>query len=839
MFARLVRLQVERPWIPLGTALILTAVSLGFASRLRLYTGLESLLPESKPSVIELNRVTKLTTGISTVFVALQGGPETPVAALREAADALVPKLEAVGKPDVIRASTGIHDAVSFLSPRAGLFLSKERLERLRDQVRTHYAKAVTTASGLSLELEDPSPEDASNTFDVAALKRELIGDRFDPNRYPDGYYQAPDGKTLFILIRSGIPNGQFEQGAAALAKIRKAVSDVNLAQYDPHISVDYAGDLTEGVAEFQAINRNLVEVGALGFLLVSAAVLAYFMRLRTLALLMITIGVGDAWTFGFTELAVGRLNAATGFLFTIVTGNGINFAIIYMARYLELRRTGTSIPGAITQSSKTTWLPTLAAGFATGASYGSLAITSFRGFHDFGLIGGMGMVLCWLATFFVLPPLMVVFERIRPLPVAGAASVGAGLVARIRTNGINFAAPFVRLVSRYPKALTVIGASLTLLCTAAAVRWVVRDPMEYDLTAIRTDPRDRAAQIKLDKLGNEVTGHVGTTGMAIVTERPEQVAPLTKILVARRDAAASDKKPFEALHTALDYVPEDQREKVPILLEIGKWVRKARARHAVSDRDWNDVKRLLPPATLKPFGVSDLPASLSAPFTEASGLIGRIVYITPTLPNSNVDNAHYLFRWANAFRSTTLPDGSTVLGSGRAVIYADMWQAVVDDIPKAVVLAFLATLAVVLIMLRRRRATLLVAAVVIQGSALTAGALGFLGIKLNFINFIALPVTFGIAVDYSVNIVERYLHEGPGHILTALRRTGGAVVLCSLTTTLGYIALLQSNNLMIRSMGVAAFIGEVACLLAAMLFVPSVLRLLDRRTAKTTPPAS
>jgi hypothetical protein len=68
--------------------------------------------------------------------------------------------------------------------------------------------------------------------------------------------------------------------------------------------------------------------------------------------------------------------------------------------------------------------------------------------------------------------------------------------------------------------------------------------------------------------------------------------------------------------------------------------------------------------------------------------------------------------------------------------------------------------------------------------------------VKLQFLNFIALPITFGIGVDYAVNIVHRYVHEGAGGAITAVRETGGAVILCSLTTTLGYLALVRSMQL-------------------------------------------
>ena len=58
--------------------------------------------------------------------------------------------------------------------------------------------------------------------------------------------------------------------------------------------------------------------------------------------------------------------------------------------------------------------------------------------------------------------------------------------------------------------------------------------------------------------------------------------------------------------------------------------------------------------------------------------------------------------------------------------------------------------------------------------------------------------------------------------MITAVRQTGGAVILCSLTTTLGYLALVSSVNYAVRSLGIAAVLGEVCCLLAAVLVLPA-----------------
>jgi predicted RND superfamily exporter protein len=69
---------------------------------------------------------------------------------------------------------------------------------------------------------------------------------------------------------------------------------------------------------------------------------------------------------------------------------------------------------------------------------------------------------------------------------------------------------------------------------------------------------------------------------------------------------------------------------------------------------------------------------------------------------------------------------------------------------------------------------------------------------------------------------MQRYHADGSYDILHALKTTGGAVVLCSLTTMLGYFALVGSHNQGIRSLGEVAVMGEVSCLAAAVLVLPA-----------------
>lgn len=175
------------------------------------------------------------------------------------------------------------------------------------------------------------------------------------------------------------------------------------------------------------------------------------------------------------------------------------------------------------------------------------------------------------------------------------------------------------------------------------------------------------------------------------------------------------------------------------------------------------------------------------------------------------------------------------------------MISAVLHDMPIASLLSFVMTAAVVLLTVRNRKDGALILGGLLLGVIWLAGLFVGLGLKLNFLNFMALPITFGIGVDYAVNYVQRYRQNPDLCPTLALRAGGGAVVLCSLTTSLGYIALLGSKNQAVHSLGLLAVFGEATCLLAALLVVPSLLvlwksarhKLVSARSGGVAPPSS
>jgi predicted RND superfamily exporter protein len=827
---RLSDLQIRRPWIPLLLVAAVTVVFGYFVSKLELRTRYDQLLPDNTPTVIELRRVEARTASAQTAMILLES-PTPARAALRAMGDELVPRLVALGPEIVSSAEDGTQQARAFLLPRSGLFLDKAELDHLHDDVFARWDYEVAKEQDQLLDDNGPpvTVDDIERRFKKKGDDSNSGGGKAADADDHSGYYERKDGTALVVVVRSPIPGGDLPRTGPALRRIESVVEEVRRSNpsFAP-LRASYAGDMPTGFIDYRSIRDDLLSVGASGIGLVLAAVLLYFMRIRALFVMGVTIAVALVWTFGITQLVIGYLNVATGFLASIVAGNGINVGILYQSRYFEERRQGVPIVEALRSSVHSTWRPTVIAALASAASYAGLLVTDFSAFRQFGFIAASGMVLCWVVKTLMVPPLLLLSEQWRPLD----AEKKTGVVASMRRFGLGYGRVFAWIVPKGPRAIVALGLAVVIVGTAAGILYVKHDPMEYDLAAYENDPyEDRELHHAWDGVIDILGG--GHEGMVVLAETPEDAHALEKKLQADYDAAPDGAKPFVAVHSLWDMVPDEQAAKVPELLEVGERLQRAHDKSYLSESDWARIKDYVPPQDLQAFGLADLPESIARPFSEKDGTRGRLVVIEPFPARSN--DLHYLLKYADAFRETHLPNGKIVRGSGRAVVFADILKAVVHDIPRAVSLSLALTLITVFIAFRRggRHAASVLLALLV-GIGVEAAFLYIAHVRINFLNFAALPITFGIGADYAVNVVLRYRADGSRDILGALRTTGGAVVLCSLTTMLSYAALVSSHNRGIRSLGTIAVVGEVGCLLAAVTFVPALWLLIERRRRGT-----
>ena len=287
----------------------------------------------------------------------------------------------------------------------------------------------------------------------------------------------------------------------------------------------------------------------------------------------------------------------------------------------------------------------------------------------------------------------------------------------------------------------------------------------------------------------------------------------------------------FDNVVSIDDIVPKDQDEKIRILGEI-RTLLSGKDIEQLDDKERADLEKLVPPEVIPKLTDRDIPEEIAWPFIESDGTRGRIL-LASLGKGYEVWDTRDTTRWAAQVRALGLPD-DVHLG-GASFVFADVIDGVLSDGPRATLAAALGAILIVLLVIGPNRFGVVTIACGLSGTLLMLGISAVAGLKVNFLDFVALPITIGIGIEYAVNIVTRARQEGLDHGREVVASTGGAVVLCSYTTTVGYGSLLLSQNLGIRSFGVAAMLGEVTCLVVALFLAPALLSLMAKKRAAKT----
>lgn len=797
-------------------ALALTLLPAGWAAKqLELRTDLKELLPQDQPSVVDLRRIEQRLEGSGAFIVAIEGDD---LAAMKRLSDDLAERIAALPRDLVRYVDKDVTDERQYLEQTRYLHASVAELlevrERLRERVSREKASAIFDL-GLDDESEAASVAADHGFFDFLRGRFEQQALALD--RYSDGYFVGEEGRLLAVFVRTTAGPGNFAATARLEREVSRIVAELDPGGYHPSIRVSYTGELITYRAEIDAIKNELWVVSAVCITLILGSIYLFYFEVRAIVVLGASLLAGLTWTFGLAWLGIGYLNSATAFLASIVAGNGINSGIILVARYLEEIRNGEGAETALGTALTATWKATLSGSLAATCAYGALMWTDFRGFSHFGFIGGTGILLCWLANYTAVPVLLALTERRR-----------RGAPAAMRDRGA-YGRPFAWLAERAPRATLAIAGLAAVAGVAAGIHWFRGDPFEYDFRKLRNQRSVTSGPGKLQSRVSAILRGRPREGMAVLVDRPEQVALVKSELERQREERKRAGSPpaIGAVRCLDDLLPGEQLEKMDLLAEIRELMLGLLPH--LPDAQRRELEPWVPDESPSCVLLEDVPEPLRRPFIERDGRAGLILYVAMP-PGFSVWDGRAFLRFAEAIRELRLPDGEPVRSSGNPVIFADMLAAILRDGPRLTVASFVATLLLVLITFRGRRSSALVLLALCVGVSWMIGITAISGERLNFLNFVVIPITFGIGVDYGVNIMRRYEQDGFTATRAVLLETGGAVVLCSLTTSWGYLSLLVSDNASLRSFGRMAALAEISCLLAAVVVLPSLTRILAAR---------
>lgn len=512
---------MRRPRVTLLVAAGLTAIALGFGSRVELRTSRQDLAPPDEPAEQRWQRflAEKPIANILVAVVEAAPGKTVPSSRLRHVTDQLA---SSFGEDSLVGDVFHRTDLAWFerhalqaappaaIEQVASAFTEGGMLQRLvvgggLVAVNDGLADALEAGSRRAEARDDNAarslgtvvqildferrflrdPESVTRGFDPAAPLLSLIGavEQGDGGSVPPGYVGSRDGSRLFITITPASSADDLPVLTRFVGAMR-ARADRVVAE-NPDIRVAFTGQAALSVDEMALVSRDATRSSVLAAVGVALLIMVAFQwRLHAL-LAFIALLAGLVWTLGAVWLAPGYLNLITTAVIPTLLGVGVSFGIHPVSEYELTRDGGVGSEGALHDAFRTTLVPVTVSALTTAAAFFAILLIPFRGFAELGLVAGVGVLLCLGAAFTVLPSLLITHGR----RTRARAS-------RQPVPPIQPAAPFDRIwsrgaaaaVSRHPRLVVTVAAGLSVVLALGVSR------VRFDPDLVGLLPREAEA---------------------------------------------------------------------------------------------------------------------------------------------------------------------------------------------------------------------------------------------------------------------------------------------------------------------------------------------------------
>ena len=495
-----------------------------------------------------------------------------------------------------------------------------------------------------------------------------------------------------------------------------------------------------------------------------------------------------NALGIGWATITVGHLNILSATFAVMLIGLG-DYGVLWVAQYDEARRRGESVEEALRLTAEHAGPSIVTAAATTGLAFFAIMLADFKAVAELGWIAGSGMLLCAASCILLMPAMLVLVERRKP--VANPIPAEEGESAEPSAT-LPFPSAWLPGLAHRPRLALAIGAALLLGFGAFSFRLAydhnLLNLQDHELDSVKWEHTliDRAAGATWNALS--IT-HSREEALAL-RERYESLPEVGKVVeVASLLPSDQDRKLpiIRAIHDKLAGLPP--REKLPMPMGssptmVGKLASRVASLAPSDNALAQSSVRLaiaieqLPDAgeKLRQFDrrlAADLAAELHLLKDVSRPARVTLDDVPHELRKRYVGaNGEYLVR---AFARDSLWDFPALQqftaaanavdpeATGKSFRTLEGLRQMKVGFEHAALYALVAITIVLLLDLRRFADLLLGLFPLAVGVVLTLGVMGLCGVSLNPANMIALPLIVGVGIDNGVHVLHDYRSRPPG----------------------------------------------------------------------------
>jgi len=173
-------------------------------------------------------------------------------------------------------------------------------------------------------------------------------------------------------------------------------------------VDPDVTGDPVQLYELEELLKNSYLQAAKYSLVAIALLVLLHFRSFGAVILSLLPVGIGALWLAGLMGWLGIPVNLANIMTLPLVIGIGVTNGIHILNRFAEERT-----PNILARS---TGKAVLVSGLTAIAGFGSLIIAKYRGIHSLGCIMSAGIAACMIAALTLLPALLNLIGRWRPL---------------------------------------------------------------------------------------------------------------------------------------------------------------------------------------------------------------------------------------------------------------------------------------------------------------------------------------------------------------------------------------------------------------------------------------
>jgi len=649
-----------------------------------------------------------------------------------------------------------------------------------------------------------------------------------------ESYYLSEDRRTLLIFVQANGVANDTKFCDVLVKKNTQIVDSLLTAMGDDgkRLHITLGGNYVSSLSNANAVKQGLISSSFIVVILILLLFYLFYGNFRALFFITAPIIAGVLWIFFIGELIFTKVNIITASAAAMLLGLGVDYAIHIYNRFIE--QEGHSRHNTVLQNLVITFKETGTSVFygmvSTAFVFIVLMVTEFRGLYELGFLGGIGIFVIFLAVLFIMPGEI----RVRGRRSSRDNWFMKGLSRILDANS--------KFVLQHPKYINV-GCLIISVFMIGVLIGVV--PSKDEGLGVTFDENIENIRSKKDvdlmmvkRLQEKFGSHFKPISVVITANNDEQLIEGLQRLNEKMDTLVV-RGMVKDYNSMLRYIPSFQQQKknlekissldvesilFKIRLEMAKnnlrmnYFRLDRLRNMLSVRE---------PITIRSFESGGFSEIMRHFYVEKNGVKKVITQVELTGASYEIDIVKDFIREVD---TDPMLRGDHTIITGIRVVTAEFLKLVKKDFAVAVIASFIAVLLLVVAKYRKFRAIMVCMVPLLFAILSITGTMRLMGVKINFVNMICLPLLIGSGVDYGIYIISRYLEDQRHDVFAAIHETGQSLFLSALTTVIGFGSLVFVDNRGLSSLGYMCSFGIIICSVTSVVVLPAMLRLWGKK---------